>query len=243
MLFCLDNILRQDNQPNDLEKDVELTRENMADVMCSIVGKVWYSPSVMSTSGGFQKNVSKQESPPVWTQEAYRPPHSCSKCLLFQGAGGTPDLGWGTPPTWTWDGVPPTWTWDGVPPPPGPGMGYPLPGPGMGYPPTWTWDGVPPYLDLGWGTPPSDRTRVPPLPSDRTGVPPCQTGPGYPPTPCGQTHRQVSKHYLPVVLRTRAVKICCCCWTKNSLSKGDVMKNMSRSARCHLSIKTKSRND
>ena len=30
-------------------------------------------------------------------------------------------------------------------------------------------------------------------------------GYGYPPPPCGQTDRHVSKHYLPVVLRTRAV--------------------------------------
>ena len=58
---------------------------------------------------------------------------------------GTPylDLGWGTPPTWTWDGVPPylELRW-GTPPdlgwgiPPDLGWGTPLPGPGMGYPPT-----------------------------------------------------------------------------------------------------------
>ena len=74
----------------------------------------------------------KQESPPVWTQEAYRPLHSHSKCLLFRGG---------------YYGYPPTWTWDGVPPYPDLGWGTPpLPGPGMGYPP---------YLDLGCGTPPT----------------------------------------------------------------------------------------
>ena len=69
----------------------------------------------------------------------------------------------------------------GNPPPPDLRPGTPrVHGPGTPptwtwEPPTWTWD--PPYLDLDLGTPP----------------------------PCGQTRRQVSKHYLPVVLRTRAV--------------------------------------
>ena len=30
----------------------------------------------------------KQESPPAWTQEAYRPPRGHSNFLLFQGGGG-----------------------------------------------------------------------------------------------------------------------------------------------------------
>ena len=40
-----------------------------------------------------------------------------------------PDLGWGTPPGQTWDGVPPPphQTWDGVAPLPRPEMGYPPP--------------------------------------------------------------------------------------------------------------------
>ena len=74
----------------------------------------------------------KQESPPAWTQEAYRPP--CSKSL----AGGY--LPWGTlfPPTWPGRGVPtlryplprPDLAW-GVPT-----LGYPPSGPGKGtYPP------------------------------------------------------------------------------------------------------------
>ena len=67
------------------------------------------------------------------------------------------------------------------------------PGPETGYPPhldlgpptlTWTWD--PPTWTWTWDPPPRTWTWDPP--------------------PCGQTHRQVSKHYLPVVLRTRAVK-------------------------------------
>ena len=33
----------------------------------------------------------QQESPPAWTQEAYRPPHSHSKSLLFRGGGGSLD--------------------------------------------------------------------------------------------------------------------------------------------------------
>ena len=33
------------------------------------------------------KNRSQQESPPAWTQEAYRPPRSHSKSLLFRGGG------------------------------------------------------------------------------------------------------------------------------------------------------------
>ena len=59
----------------------------------------------------------KQESPPVWTQEAYRPPHSkCSLCWW----GGTPSSHGGVPP--------PTIR---------PGMGYPplTIRPEMGYPP------------------------------------------------------------------------------------------------------------
>ena len=106
-----------------------------------------------------------QESPPAWTQEAYRPPRSCSKCLLFQGGyyGYPPylDLGWGTPPA----------------------------GPGMGYPPTQTWDGVPPYLDLGWGTPYLDLRWGTPLLRPEMGYPPTQTWDVVPPPPrkCGQT--------------------------------------------------------
>ena len=78
-------------------------------------------------------------------------------CPRSGGDSGYPphlDLGWGTPPTWTWDGVPPHLDLGWGTPLPGPGMGYspcldlrwgtPLPRPEMGYPSTQTWDGVPP---------------------------------------------------------------------------------------------------
>ena len=113
------------------------------------------------------KNNMKQESPPAWTQEAYRRP--CSKCSLCwwggtpsshgrgvphpvmvggtpsshgggtQGTRQTPDLGWGTPPTIR---------------------------PGMGYPTIQTWDGVPPHQTWNGVT-----------------LPPSRPGMGYPPQP------------------------------------------------------------
>ena len=68
--------------------------------------------------------------------------------------------------------------------------GTPCQGSYHGVPPVWTWLGYLPHLDLAGGTPP---------PLARWG------------TPCGQTDgwmdRHVSKHYLPVVLRTRSVTI------------------------------------
>ena len=115
-----------------------------------------------------QTHKVKQESPPAWTQEAYCPPRSHSKCLLFWG--GT----WGTPPTW-----------DGVPP-----------GPEMGYPPDLRW-GTPPDLrwgypsrpgmgytppDLGWGNPPTPRPGTKSPPGPKTGYAP-GPGTGYPPPP------------------------------------------------------------
>ena len=100
----------------------------------------------------------KQESPPAWTQEAYRPPRS--KCSLCCSVGGVPhpDLARGG------GGVPhPDLTWSNPPPPP----------PGPGYHPERTWDqwcgkepgtGVPPWKghgtsdlgkNMGLGYPPS----------------------------------------------------------------------------------------
>ena len=97
-----------------------------------------------------------------------------------------------------------------------PWLGYPLSWPGQGYPrwvPPWlgspilTWPGgYPGWVPPGWGTPQLDLAAVPPpRPS------PSWTWLRYP--PCGQTDRQtdgwmdrhVSKHNLPVVLRTRSV--------------------------------------
>ena len=111
----------------------------------------------------------------------------------------TSDLRWGTPPDLA--GVPPTLGW-----------GTPL-DLGLGTP--QTWPGYPPRP--GWGTP-QTWDGVPPSPHLRPemGYPP-QPEMRYPPPPhCGQTHRQESKHYLPVVLRTRAVKIKIHLWVGNT---------------------------
>ena len=108
----------------------------------------------------------EQESPPAWTQEAYRPPRS--KYMPCCSSWCTVPLSW---PRW-WGGVPHsasvlTWDedgWGGYPmlvmggyhryPPPcpdlGPGQreypmpGYPLPRPGMEYPPSRPGMGYPP---------------------------------------------------------------------------------------------------
>ena len=119
----------------------------------------------------------KQESPPAWTQEAYRPPRSHSKSLLLRwGGGGSLDKIFfsGLNMYQAKSGVKKVFPLLGPPLPPDLRLGTP-PGPETGYPP-WTWDQVP--------TPTWTWTWDP---------------------PCGQTHRQVSKHYLPIVLRTRAV--------------------------------------
>ena len=103
----------------------------------------------------------KQESPPAWTQEAYRPPCSeYSFCCPTRvpppggGGGGVPDLG--TPP----GGVPDP----GTPPPRGGGG---------------TWPGYPPLPPGGGGGVPDPGTPPPP-PGGGGG-----TGPGYPPPPPG----------------------------------------------------------
>ena len=145
----------------------------------------------------------QQESPPAWTQEAYRPP--CSKYSLCC-------------PNW----VPPR---PGVPPPVRvpPGQGTPparVP-PGQGTPQPW----YPPSQ----GTPPArvpPLVRVPPQPGypPSQGTPPGWTWQGTPPAapwhsgkcckalwdtgtpPCGQTEGQTRVKTLPsLVLRTRAV--------------------------------------
>ena len=149
----------------------------------------------------------KQESPPAWTQEAYRPPCSeYSFCCPTRvpdpgtppgGVGGYPDLGTSPPPGgggYPDLGTPPggyltrtpwggTRTWVPPPPPGGvPGPGYPPGGvPDPGYPPG---GGVP---DLG--TPPGGYlTRVPPRGGYLTRTPP--GGVPGPPSPPVWTDKQ-----------------------------------------------------
>ena len=72
-------------------------------------------------------SLNKQERPPAWTQEAYRPPYiKYSICCPILG-GGTPSL----------TGVPHLWL----------GRGYLIPHPWPGYSPILTWLGYP-HLDL-----------------------------------------------------------------------------------------------
>ena len=104
------------------------------------------------------KSMKRQESPPAWTQEAYRP--LCSKyslcCPNWVPPGGVP----GTPPST----------------PPVPPLG------GTRYPPGYPPGGVPGGVS---GTPPG----------------------GVPGPPPGVDRQTKWNYYLPVVLRTRAVKI------------------------------------
>ena len=114
-----------------------------------------------------------------------------------------------SPPAWTARGIPPAVYWVllllsylGTPPPPGLTWGGTWPG----YPPA----GYPPRLDLAGYPPKLDLTGYPPFP----GVCPMAfwemlqsiMGYGCPPLWTDRLmDRRVSKHYLPVVLRTRAV--------------------------------------
>ena len=145
----------------------------------------------------------KQESPPAWTQEAYRPPCSeysfcCPTRVPPPGGGGTwpghpprgvPDPG--TPPGGsTWAGYPPGGYLTRVPPL----GGVPDPGPPGGG----TWARYPPGGYLTWVPPPGGYlTRVPPPGGYLTRVPPPGgrgtwagypprggTWPGYPPRHC-----------------------------------------------------------
>ena len=158
------------------------------------------------------KDRNQQESPPAWTQEAYRP--SCSKCSLCRwGGGGYPiQLWWGGYPIQSWLGsIPSRPGWGGYPTPsshgggrypgtPWPGLdGGGVPHPVMGYPPHHLdlAGGYPHHPDLARGTPgtlpPSRPGMGYPPPSDLgwgtphhqpwDGVPPTiRPGMGYPPT-------------------------------------------------------------
>ena len=185
---------------------------------------------------GFVIFILRQESPPAWTQEAYCPPCSkYSLCCpnwvpppSWPGRGGTLLGGYLTwvaparvPPILTWPGG----TWLGTPQPGYPPPGYPTP-------PTR----VPPDQRTSHqGTPSPTRVppaRVPPqwLPHGILGnvakhygiwvAPPPPTsvcpmafwemlqsimGYGYP--PLGVDKLTKWNYYLPVVLRTRAVKM------------------------------------
>ena len=141
----------------------------------------------------------QQESPPAWTQEAYRPP--CSEYSFCC-------------PTW----VPPPGGYP-VRYPPGGGSGYP---PGGGYPVRYPPGGVPGQVPPGSGYPPGGGPgQVPPGSGYPPGGVPGQVPPPLPHgilgnvakhygiwvPPPGVDRQTKWNYYLPVVLRTRAVKI------------------------------------
>ena len=167
---------------------------------------------VLNTSMSGER-IFEQESPPAWTQEAYRPPCSeysfCCPTRVPPPGGvpdpGTPPGGTRTPPPRGGTRTPP----GGVPDPGTPPGGVPAPPPGgVPGPPQGTLTQVPPpggYPDPppggvpDPGTAPGGGTWTPPPPGgDLTRVPP----------PPPRVDRQTKwNYYLPVVLRTRAVKI------------------------------------
>ena len=102
-------------------------------------------------------------------------------------------------------GYPPPPNWQGVPPWPGL-MGGTLPG---GTPP-WVPPGQVWWGYLRWGTPRGGTGGVPPLAGPGWATSLSEPSQGTPPR-CGQTGRHVSKHNLPVVLRTRSVIIKTAC--------------------------------
>ena len=116
--------------------------------------------------------ICQQDSPPAWTQEAYRPPRSEYFCCSNRGGGDTPSL----------LGVPqlgyPHLDLAGVP-----HLGYPPSGPAWGTPPSWTLLGYP-HPDQARVSTHPDLAGVPHQ-LDLAEVPPIWTWPGYP--PCGQT--------------------------------------------------------
>ena len=148
----------------------------------------------------FSRKQVQQESPPAWTQEAYRPPCSeysfCCPTWVPPPGGyldlGTPWGGLGTPP----GGVPrPGYPPGGEVPDPGtPPGGYPdlgggVPDPGtppggypdLGTPPGGTWPGNPPGGVPRRGYPPGGVQLTPPGGVPDPGTPRGGTWPGYPP--------------------------------------------------------------
>ena len=106
-----------------------------------------------------------QESPPAWTQEAYRPPRSkytlCCSSWGYLHLNQGPILEWGTPKSW-------------------PGMGYLPSWPEMRYPQSWPEMGVPTCPDLGWGTPFWPEMGYSPMLTWDGGTPHCQQDMGTP---------------------------------------------------------------
>ena len=124
----------------------------------------------------FSEKRNKQESPPAWTQEAYRLPRSkCSLCWW----GGTPSshVGGGYS-IQSWWGVPHPFMVGGGGTPSSHGGGYPIH--------SWLVGGVPHPFMVGGGVP--HPVMVGGTPSSHGGVPPTiQTWLGYPPPPTMQT--------------------------------------------------------
>ena len=92
------------------------------------------------------KNVSKQESPPAWTQEAYRPQEGARCCSPPPPAGPDPP-----PPLAHWPDPPPRQL-DLTRPPPIGSLTWPPPA-------SWTW---PPLGSLTWPPPPPGRLDLTP---------------------------------------------------------------------------------
>ena len=117
----------------------------------------------------------KQESPPAWTQEAYRPRRIKYYSVGYPPCRGTPlarsDRGyprWGSPQLgYPLVGVPPIRVPPSQVPPAQNWLRYPPPGPGWGTPPHLDLAQVSPSPGPGWGTSRLDLARVSPLGVDR----------------------------------------------------------------------------
>ena len=116
----------------------------------------------------------QQESPPAWTQEAYRPP-----CIEYSFCFPT----WVPPPILTWPGGYPARGYPMWVPPAGypypdlaggyPARGYPTWAPPAGYPPSWPGcGGYPTWVTPTAGYPPAGPGRVPPPGWTWQGTPP-----------------------------------------------------------------------
>ena len=181
--------------------------------------QLWHSENpdrIRVGQGGDTKTIFKQESPPAWTQEAYRLPCSeysfCCPTRVPPRGGtwpGYPPGGSGYPrgvPDWVPPWVPPWGYLTGYPPRGGTWPGYPPPG-GVQVPPGgWYLTGYPPEGMSGY---PRGGVRVPPpLPHGILGNVAKHYGIWVPPLWTdrlmdGQTRVKT----LPsLVLRTRAVK-------------------------------------